>query len=79
MKTSGCAFGFQHFPRDLANVNEYKNMFDPHIQLSSVAVQPGQEVIKHFSSSAQLSMKFQLLINVEMSKFVESSGSILNI
>ena len=29
---------------------------------------PGLEVIKHFSSSAQLSMKFQLLINVELVK-----------
>ena len=23
------ALGFQHFPRDLANVNEWKIMFDP--------------------------------------------------
>ena len=29
---------------------------------------PGPEVIKLFSSSAQLSMKFQLLINVEIIK-----------
>ena len=29
---------------------------------------PGPEVIKLFSSSAQLSMKFQLLINVEIVK-----------
>ena len=29
------------------------------------------EVIKHFSSSAQLSMKFQLLINVEIIKINE--------
>ena len=29
LKTSGFAFGFQHFPRDLANVNEWKIMFDP--------------------------------------------------
>ena len=29
---------------------------------------PGLEVIKLFSSSAQLSMKFQLLINVEIVK-----------
>ena len=25
------ALGFQHFPRDLANVNEWKIMFDPSI------------------------------------------------
>ena len=32
--------------------------------------QPGPEAIKHFSSSAQLSMKFQLLINVEIVKII---------
>ena len=31
MKTSGFALGFQHLPRDLANVNEWKIMFDPYI------------------------------------------------
>ena len=31
MKTSGFALGFQHFPCDLVNVNECKNMFDPSI------------------------------------------------
>ena len=35
---------------------------------SQVFVGPGPEVIKHFSSSAQLSMKFQLLINDEIIK-----------
>ena len=29
LKTSGYALGFQHFSRDLANVNEWKIMFDP--------------------------------------------------
>ena len=28
-KTSGLALGFQHFPRDLAHVNEWKIMFGP--------------------------------------------------
>ena len=27
--SSGFALGFQHLPRDLANVNEWKIMFDP--------------------------------------------------
>ena len=31
VKISGFALGFQHFPRDLANVNEWKIMFDPSI------------------------------------------------
>ena len=34
-------------------------------------LQPGLEVIKLFSSSAQLSMKFQLLINAEIVKISE--------
>ena len=28
----GFALGFQHFPRDLGNVNEWKIMFDPSIK-----------------------------------------------
>ena len=28
LKTEGIALGFQHSPRDLANVNEWKIMFD---------------------------------------------------
>ena len=31
LKTSGFALGFQHLTRDLANVNEWKIMFDPYI------------------------------------------------
>ena len=31
LKTSGYALGFQHSPRVLANVNEWKIMFDPYI------------------------------------------------
>ena len=36
-----------------------------------VKITPGLEVIKLFSSSAQLSMKFQLLIDVEVVKISE--------
>ena len=35
LKTLGFALGFQHLPRDLANANEWKIMFDPYIQLST--------------------------------------------
>ena len=31
LKISGFALGFQHIPRDLTNVNEWKIMFDPYI------------------------------------------------
>ena len=29
LKTSGFALCFQHLPRDIVNVNEWKIMFDP--------------------------------------------------
>ena len=32
LKTSAYGLGFQHLPRDLANVNAWKTMFDPYIQ-----------------------------------------------
>ena len=32
LKTSAYGLGFQHLPRDLANVNAWKSMFDPYIQ-----------------------------------------------
>ena len=36
LKTLGFALGFQHLPRDFANVNEWKIMFDPYIEHSIV-------------------------------------------
>ena len=32
LKTEGFALGFQHLPRDIANVNEWKIMFDLYIE-----------------------------------------------
>ena len=29
LKTTASGLGFQHLPRDLVNVNAWKNMFDP--------------------------------------------------
>ena len=34
LKTTGFALRFQHLPRDHANVNEWKIMFDPYIETS---------------------------------------------
>ena len=33
LKTSGFALSFQHLPRDLANVYEWKIMFDPYNEM----------------------------------------------
>ena len=30
LKTSAYGLGFQHLPRDLANINAWKSMFDPY-------------------------------------------------
>ena len=30
LKTAAFGLGFQHLPRDVANVNAWKNMFDPY-------------------------------------------------
>ena len=32
LKTAAFGHGFQHLPRDLANVNAWKTMFDPYIE-----------------------------------------------
>ena len=31
LKTAAFGLGFQHLPRDLANVNAWKTMFDPYM------------------------------------------------
>ena len=31
LKTAASGLGFQHLPRDLANVSAWKTMFDPYI------------------------------------------------
>ena len=33
----GFALGFQHFPRDLANINEWKIVFDPSIKVAELS------------------------------------------
>ena len=46
LKTSGFALGFQHFPRDLPNVNEWKIMFDPLIAARHFFVNQGSKLFK---------------------------------
>ena len=33
LKTAAFGLGFQHLPRDLANVNAWKTMFDPYVTI----------------------------------------------
>ena len=35
LKTAASGLGFQHLPRDLANVNAWKTKFDPYINMTS--------------------------------------------
>ena len=48
------ALGFQHSPRDLANVNEWKNIFDPYniicnLQLSSCGILNSRRIVMMMS------------------------------
>ena len=36
LKTAAAGLGFQHLPRDLANVNAWKIMFDPYNEVTNV-------------------------------------------
>ena len=38
MKTSGFALGFHPLPQDLANINKWKNIFDPFIVIRQVSM-----------------------------------------
>ena len=38
LKTSGFVLGFQQLPPDLANVNKWKIMFDPYIEIRSMVL-----------------------------------------
>ena len=42
--------GFQHLPRDLANVNAWKTMFDPYIPQKYIDVIPLLRSIKKLSA-----------------------------
>ena len=51
LKTSDFALGFQHLPRDLANVNEWKIMFDPYIIKWGVSPSQSHEDLRGFNCS----------------------------
>ena len=38
LKTAAFGLGFQHLPRDLANVNAWKTMFDPYRELTFLLI-----------------------------------------
>ena len=40
LKTAAFGLGFQHLPRDLANVNVWKTMFDPYIHVVTGVLTP---------------------------------------
>ena len=72
LKTEAEGRGFQHLPRDLANVDARKTMIDPYIGMALISSSVsssgrlctvimafhGPEVINHFSYSTQLSMTY---------------------
>ena len=40
LKTAAAGLDFQHLPRDLANVNAWKTMFDPYIEVRADHLRP---------------------------------------
>ena len=69
LKTSGFALGFQHFPRDLANVNEWKIMFDPSNNVSKDA----DEIAKRVK---QVYLPWSFLIVLFLASCDISSGQV---
>ena len=86
LKTSGYALGFQHYPRDLANVNEWKIMFDPYIvqgqNLATEGFYPvnhsitslGQGLVKEKDLAAKVKQCNENLFNVPVNSFSDMSG-----
>ena len=48
LKTSAYGLGFQHLPRDLANVNAWKTMFDPYIERPQLSYLRTCYIDKHY-------------------------------
>ena len=54
LKTAASGLGFQHLPRDLANVNVWKTMFDPYMHIRQISLQPCASL--HFDEAFFLSV-----------------------
>ena len=59
LKTEAVGRGFQHLPRDLANVNAWKTMFDPYIEkdVKSQVIHSSINQIRMMSDNEKLSVK----------------------
>ena len=78
LKTSGFALGFQHLPRDLANVNEWKIRFDPYIAKYYINICKGTNkhlIFLEYKINVQSifqSHKEMALKNNELQEFLEA-------
>ena len=65
LKTSAFGLGFQHLPRDLANVNAWKTMFDPYSKVPNTTHKEKKKMImneylhKYKSNSSNLKVSNQ--------------------
>ena len=53
LKTAAFGLGFQHLPRDLANVNAWKTMFDPYININYFGSLPKELIFKKLNASSR--------------------------
>ena len=66
LKTSAYGLGFQQLPRDLANVNAWKTMFDPYIVVLLLFYVHDKHlgpVVQNKRPLVNISLKFQMFIS----------------
>ena len=61
LKTAAYGLGFQYLPRDLANVNAWKTMFDPYSEVSKDVLRPPYN--SYMLEKRDFSEQFRKLIN----------------
>ena len=75
LKTAASGLGFQHLPRDLANVNAWKTMFDPYIAIVIICHVLGSWIIRAIFTVTPAPSDYNLFIK---SEFKNSTTEPLN-
>ena len=81
LKTAAFGLGYQHLPRDLANVNVWKTMFDPYmyipvpVNIYGVCILARQQIIRKKEST----LRTQCLLSVSQAfLFIDVEQSVDN-
>ena len=63
LKTAASGLGFQHLPRDLANVNAWKTMFDPY------SAKPSKQIVSILPQKAPRETRWKLAVGFREEEF----------